>query len=224
MLDDTLLAAVVRSHVGPHARVWRYGHDNVTPMTIVLETAEEAVEHPVAVYWVDGGLPENYSLPSLTPAVVVFNSRYLEMAGYLRGLLTDDLSSTEQLSGIAEQACLEIMAELTLRYGDPAVACYLAARSLTVGRVHPLPPSLQDIERIPIDEMYMAVWFLPLLHELGHVHFENAGPGDPVVSEAYLDRLVDAVMAASFGDAYEQARDALSRGESFRSLSRDVLT
>jgi hypothetical protein len=224
MLDEAALAAVVRSHVGPHARVSRYSRDNVTPMTIVLDTAREVVAHPFAVFWVDGGLPENYSLPSFTPAVVVFNSRYLEMAAYLRGVLTEELFSTDTLSGIAERACLEIMAELTLRYGDPAVACYLMARSLITARVHLLPPSLEDIEHTPVDEMYMAVWFFALLHELGHVHVENAGRVDSVVTDSYLDRLVDAVMAASLGDMYEPAREALSHGVGWRSLDRDVLT
>lgn len=226
MFDDATLAAIVRRHVGPHAQVRRYGHDNdATPIAIVLDSVREILRHPFAVFWVDGGLPENYSLPSFTPAVVVFSGRYLQMAAYLHSVLTDDAITTDKLGEIAEKASLEVMAELTLRYGDPAVAGYLVARMVTSGgHIYPLSPSQQDIARGVIDERHMAVWFLALAHELGHVHVEHTDETGPVVTQPYLDWLVDTVMAATLGDNYELARDVLARGEGFRSLDRDLLT
>jgi hypothetical protein len=226
MFEEATLAAVVRRHVGPHAQVRRYGHENdATPTAIVLDSVRETLRHPFAVFWVDGGLPENYSLPSFTPAVVVFNSRYLQMTAYLLFMLTDDTITTDKLGEIAEKAFLEIMAELTLRYGDPAVAGYLVARLVTSGgHVYPLAPAQQDIASATIDERYMAVWFFALVHELGHVHIEHTDEADPVVTRPYLDWLVDTVMAAMLGDTYELARDALARGEGLRSLDRDLLT
>jgi hypothetical protein len=217
MLDEETLEVVVRSEVGPLARVWPHDRGNGSPMSTVLDAVEEAVGYPFAVFWVDGGLPENFSLRSLSPAVIIFNSRYLELFGYLRNVLTSDVLLDEQYIEVAERVSLRIIAELTLRYGDPALACYLFEKSLIGERTTFLQPDLRTLELAPRDEPYMAVWFFALLHELGHVRAGLPGGSDGRLYGESLDALIDDVMIAALGDPshpYVQDRIRNPKGHS----------
>jgi len=223
MLDDTVLDHIVRSHVGASVRTWRQDRDVQNPMNVVLDVVDEVLSHPYAVYWVDGGLPEMFSLPDLEPSVVLFNTRYLEMIGHLRGILTDRALHSELLEEVAEQASLRIIAELVLRYGDPGLACHLLVESLPASTTYFLPVTLNDLERTPISLRYMVVWFYTLLHELGHVAATHRRQSDPAGGEDYLARLIEAVTSKFFGDREDDVREWRRRAHRRDSLDRQVL-
>ncbi|WP_431936371.1 hypothetical protein [Micromonospora sp. RP3T] len=226
MLDDTVLDHVVRSQVGAAVRTWRHERDGPSPMNIVLDVVDEVIGHPYAVYWVDGDVPEMFSLPGLDPSVVLFNTRYLEMIGHLRGIVTARHPSPERMAEVAEQVSLRIIAELALRYGDPGLACHLLVESLGANTSYSIPVTLMDLERMPIGHHYMSVWFYPLLHELGHVHAVNHPPQrrDPAGAAEHLDRLIDGVTRKMFaGEIEDDVREWRRRNPRRDSLDHQVL-
>jgi hypothetical protein len=237
-LPDDLLDQIVRSEAGPTGRIWRHDRQGRSRMNAVLDEADKIVGHPYVVYWMADGLPENFSRPDLNPAVIIFNSRYLELIGGLRGILTSGLMPDDLRTAAAEQVSLRVIAELTLRYGDPSLACHLLAASFVDQVAYYPPVSLATIELTPIGEMYMAVWFYALLHELGHVAAahrqarpeprptsDSRGAQDrrPQDAARYLEDLVNRIATETFGDrpAGTQVRDQL---DGSGSLNRLVLT
>lgn len=220
-LPVEVLAQVVRHHVGRDVEMWLHDRDPNSPMNAVLDAAAEVMAHPVAVFWVDGGIPENYSLPGLEPAVIVFNSRYLELIGTLRGLITTSVLAGELMQGASERASLRILAELTLRYGDPALACHLFTASLLDEGIHTPQVTLMEAEMTPISEMYMVMWFFALLHELGHVHWRDR-PADGVPdSLPYLEELIAEVVRQIF-PAGQAPAASLSYGPLIEELDADL--
>ncbi|PTA43268.1 hypothetical protein [Micromonospora sp. RP3T] len=226
MLDDTVLDHVVRSQVGAAVRTWRHERDGHSPMNVVLDVVDEVIGHPYAVYWVDGDVPEMFSLPGLDPSVVLFNTRYLEMIGHLREIVTARHLSPELMAEVAEQVSLRIIAELALRYGDPGLACHLLVESLPASTTYHPPVTLRDLERTPVGHHYMSVWFYPLLHELGHVHAVTHPPGRPEPADAaeHLDRLIDEVTRGLFAaDRHDDVREWRRRRSRPDSLDHGVL-
>lgn len=169
-LGLSVLDGLIADYLGPHARWWRMGNDKVTPMSLTIAEATRDLQREVAVYWVDGGLPENFSLPGLDPAPIVFSTRFIEIQATLLRLIRATEYSPELLSSMAESISLQVAAVLVLEGGDPATACYLMMRSQLVARnVWILPSTIDILEWEDKNESYMAVWFYALLHEIGHV-------------------------------------------------------
>jgi hypothetical protein len=164
--DRTVLDAVVQSQVGRSAKYRVYDRSIRTPMNFVLDEAQRQFPREFVVYWVDGGLPEVFSISGVVP-VAVFNSRFVEVDAFLRTLVVDTI--LPQPDEVAERICLRLMAELSLHYADVDQAVLALAQSLVGGSVTLLTSnSLADLEAAPIDEAYMAVWFFGLAHEIGH--------------------------------------------------------
>lgn len=169
-LGARMLEEVVRSHVGRSADVQRVLRNFHTPMSVVTEEAVSDMLSDVAVFWVDGGLPEMFSMPQLQPPVVIFSSRFLEVSCFVRQLVIDEALSDQTLTEASERMCLRVMAELALRYEDPALAAYLISRALTGQTIfYNTGDSLISLEAEERNESYMAVWFFGLLHEIGHI-------------------------------------------------------
>jgi hypothetical protein len=167
-LAGSMLDALIRSHVGRGARMRRYTSELPTPMNAVLNNVRDHVPADVVIYWVDGGLPELFSEPYFSPPALVFNSRYIEITGFMRQMLEFDGEAV--LGELSERVCLKLMAELALRYGDPATAAYLVTRSVLGQSVFIATGStLLELESLDRNERYMALWFFGMLHELGHV-------------------------------------------------------
>lgn len=159
-------------------------------MGIAVDVATEDLAREIAVYWVDGGMPENFSLPGLDPAPIVFSTRFLEIASTLFRLIRENLLSGELLADVGERIGLQVIAELVLKRGDPATACYLMTRSLFASHSVTLTPStISSLEMEELNESYMTVWFSALLHEIGHVHADETRTGDVVPPEALQDRV-----------------------------------
>ena len=86
-LDDQSLERAVRSEVGEHAEIRKVATGVFNTMSIVVEAAEEVIGQDIVVFWVDKSFPECFSLPLLTPAVAIFNGRYVELTASLHGIL-----------------------------------------------------------------------------------------------------------------------------------------
>ncbi|MBL7259301.1 hypothetical protein [Paractinoplanes lichenicola] len=224
MLDQSVLEQIARSQAGDGVRIWRHDREPISPMNAVLDVVDTMVSHPYSIFWVSGGAPETFSLPDLDPAVVLFSTRHLEMMGQLRGILTTFWLDGPMLEAVAEQVSLRILAELTLRQGDPALACHLMAESLSRTTVDFPRMTLMGLEREPISESYLSVWFYGLLHEMGHVaarerdHTRRGGP------DTYLGSLADAVLGKYFGDHSEAVRKRRAELERIDALDSAVLT
>ncbi|HZO69827.1 MAG TPA: hypothetical protein VFB74_32940 [Kribbellaceae bacterium] len=221
MLDDGVLLQLVRSQVGPGVRVWRHDRGNASPMSLVLDVVDEVLERRCAVFWADGGPPEMFTLPDLDPAVVLFSVRHLEMTGYLRGVVMDEVLGEDLREDLAEQVSLRMIAELVLRYGDPGLACHLLAESISDAGPYAQPLTLMDLELEPISEMYLAVWFFALLHELGHI--ASTGHADNAEFDPYIDGLVEAVTRERFGDRHDELMRNLRPPGRPDSLDRPLL-
>lgn len=207
-LSDFALECAARNLAGPGASIRRQDRnwrgDYRPPIGIAIDTAEEKIMdmvvesmgvakwHPFVVFWIENGVPENCSLPNLMPAVVTFNTRYLDLLAQARISIQQD-SETAVMA--CEQVGLQIAAELALRYGSPEIACYLFVKSqlypvLRIGQVSSL-----DLEFLPVDEAYMPIWFYALLHEVGHVAAWH--PVSSAFTDDFFRTLVDNVLAVS---------------------------
>lgn len=61
--EERAIDEALRSELGKAASFSRYGRENRTPMTFVLDEVERQIGPRFSVYWVDGGAPEMFSLP-----------------------------------------------------------------------------------------------------------------------------------------------------------------
>jgi hypothetical protein len=200
-LDETRLARIVRRRVAAGAGVGFYDRIHRTPMTETLAVVEELLGGPLAVFWVDGGLPGMFSLPALDPPVVVFGSRHLEIVGTLHGMLRDSTTYADTyMEGMASRFSLRVIAELMLQHGDVPAACHLMIEAVLDDGLVRLPMTIDDLEMSAIDERYMAVWFYGLLHECGHVFVARDADSDSASAEQYVEGLRDAVLAELYED------------------------
>ena len=194
-LGTSIVDGLISDQVGPRAR-WRHiSSELLTPMNVTIEEATKDLPREVIVYWVDGGLPENFSLPGLDPAPIVFNTRFIEIGATMSRMIRAEEFAVELLPPLAERISLQVSAELVLKGGDAATASYLFARSLLVGGSTVLLPSTIDsLELEKKNESYMTVWFYALLHEMGHVYAESRDGDERVLSKAALRQRIDAAL------------------------------
>lgn len=214
MSTSDLGEILIRSHVGSHARVRRYDRTLRTPMNFVIDIALDQLElsaEPV-IYWVDEGLPEIFSQPDLDPPGVVYSTRYLEVSAIFRGLLRNDLARMVlDPERLAERVCLKVLAELSLRYGEPGLAAYLMTRSLLDQRDYLLMQNvINELEVREKDEQYMTVWFFGLLHELGHVSLaSNANMLTSIRPESLANEVSQALADLLAGEDLERIGTSL---------------
>src|SRR5439155_20926224 len=160
----------LRSELGKTASFWQYGREKRTPMNFVLDEVERQIGPRFRVYWVDGGPPEVFCLPGLSPSPVVFSTRFLSLTAFIRHLFVPK-HLKPWLVEVAESTALKLMAEMALRHGDPDYAVLAFLKSV-IGKGIWLDDGDQvmALESEPIDAAYMATWFYGLAHELGHLH------------------------------------------------------
>jgi hypothetical protein len=171
MADFTsIIEDLIRSQVGKAAKYRVYDRQIRNPMNFVLDEAEKQAKKKFTVYWVDGGVPENFSLIGLDPTPVVFNRRFLEIASFLRKIIAESSFSHDIRSELSERLCLRLISELSLSYGDPEFAALSFVKSIIEQSVYvPTADVLSELELSPINEAYMANWFFGLTHEIGHM-------------------------------------------------------
>ena len=170
--EELAIEEALRSELGKTASFSRYGRENRTPMTVVLDEVERQIGPRFCVYWVDTGPPEVFCLPGFSPSPVAFSSRYLSLTAFIRHLFVDR-PSKDILVEVAEQAALKLMAEMALRHGDPDYAVLAFVRSVTGKGIFLSDDDhdhLMALEYAPKNEVYMATWFYGLVHELGHLY------------------------------------------------------
>jgi len=160
---------LLKSELGERAEFWPYQRNNRTPMNFVLDKVQDAIGNIFSVYWVSDGPPEVFTVTGFENSPVVFSTRYLGLSAFLRHLLVDRHLETI-LTDVARRACLKLIAELSLRHGDPEFAVIACVASLIDKGVWLNDDDqLQQLEYEPINERYMATWFFGLSHELGHL-------------------------------------------------------
>ena len=170
-------AKVARRSAGPGATV--LAHTQATPpapIDLVVFAASKVCRHPFTIFWVHDAGPSNFSWPTLTPAIVSINTRYLELIGTIRNIRETDILSDDDRRQVTTDTILRVAAELALQHGDGALACFLFVESIIGSKIQFDTPWFVDLEsRIPLDEAYIPTLFYALAHEIGHVHFEHLG-------------------------------------------------
>jgi hypothetical protein len=172
----------LRSHLGQTAKFWRYDRTTPTPMNFVLDEVERQIGPRFTVYWLQDGAPEVFCLPDLSLTPVVFSTRYLELSAFVRHLVIEPFSADLRVD-VTARTCLKLIAEMSLRYGDPEFAVLAFLKSV-VGKGIILNDGdrLMELEYEAKNEAYMATWFYGLVHELGHLapqSGDRAGEGGP---------------------------------------------
>lgn len=224
-MDQARLDETVRASLSSGADVWRMGRDHVTPMSITIDEATKGLDRDIEVYWVDGGVPETFQLSGLSPAPIVFSTRFIEVAATLYRLQRSNEFSAELLAMLSERVNLQLIAELTLRHGHAPAAAYLFGRSLLAAPGLSLPSStLHALEIEPVDESYMTVWFYGLLHEIGHVYADAHGSQDVINDEELADRTASGIDDAGFPhELTVELRDRLATKGKRHSASPETL-
>ena len=217
--EDELLA-VIRNELGSQVRVRPYPRDGDSPIGVALGIAEAELGRPIALFLADGGTPEIFSLPGYNPVVVVLSARYLEFAAIIRenvfrATLAQKELIGEELVTAVTAITLRILAELTLGLGDPALACYLFARSAAGDTYHKYHISYSTIESVTKTRIYAPFW-ISFLHEIGHAHYVRR-PGDSVSPaltadmSKYIDIRLPQIVSAFFSVKPNQDQLALMR-------------
>lgn len=195
-LDRSIIDELIVDRVGRRAQFMRPWNDPQSPMSyitgVTIEQGTKDLSREVVIYWVDGGLPEYFSLPGLNPAPIVFSARYIEIGATLLGLFNSEVSdiiATDILPPATERHALQVVAELVLRGGDASTAAYLFARSLTIPAMSMWPSTIRRIEEELINETYMTIWFYALLHEIGHVYVEERGDERALSADELRERV-----------------------------------
>lgn len=206
--DNIAIEEALKSSLGRTAIFRRYDRENKTPMNFVLDEVQRQIGPGFGVYWVDGGHPEVFCLPGFSPIPVVFSTRYLSLTAFVRRLFVEE-SLKGVLPDVAERTALKVIAELSLRHGDPDVAVLALVKSITgKGIWISDDDQLMALEHEPIHENYMATWFYGLLHELGHLHpAQNSAFGE---KHAFSDARILAAIAASL-DRFPAYPDGMKR-------------
>lgn len=172
--DLALFEDGLREAFGKGASISRYGDENRTPMTFVLERVAARLDRPHVLYWVEDCAPDLFSLRSDAGVAAVFNRRHLELSAQLLNLFTFP-GDGELICELSERLFLRIIGECALRHGDAdlAVLCYVKGR-LDERVVIPDARNVLELELSPINERYMFLWFFGLVHEFGHEHAAQA--------------------------------------------------
>jgi hypothetical protein len=199
-LDRSIIDELVADRVGRRARHMRAWDDPESPLgyiaRVTLEQAAKGLSREMVIYWIEGGLPEYFSLPGLNPAPIIFSARYIEICETLLRIWASeesDLIAEDILAPCTQRYALQIVAELALRGGDASTAAYLFARSLTDNAMLMAPSSIKHIEEELMNETFMALWFFVLLHEIGHVHTEERS-GEKLLSLTDVREAVEFTM------------------------------
>ena len=196
-IDERAIEELLRSELGKTAEFWRYPRDTRTPMNFVLDEAERQIDRKFCLYWVEGGSPEVFCLPGLSPSPVVFSTRYLSLTAFIRKLFTFP-AEKDLLAEIAKQTLLKVMAELALHRGDTDFAVLAFTKSMIKKGIWLNDnDQVMALERGPKDEAYMATWFYGLTHELGHLHPDQLMPqlNDHWFSDERILETLDSALA-----------------------------
>jgi hypothetical protein len=168
-VDDAarlVIEEVIRSRVGRVQEIDVVTRTQPTPMTVFLEAAEESLDHQVDLFWIDDGVPGHFSVRGDDSFAVVFHTRALTLNASARSLLLNPISDVR--SEAAERMALRLVAEHLLERGFVDQALQTFARAHRVSGVSFVEPDLDALERASLDDAYLAQWFFPLGHEIGH--------------------------------------------------------
>jgi hypothetical protein len=172
-VKEALIESLLLGMIGKTAKFRKYGRSEEvnSPMNFVLDHIQKEIKDNFDVYWVEGGLPELFSISGIERTPIVYNTRYIELVYLMRRLVgLDELGAFRE--EVAERTCLRVMGELAVRYSTPewAIRAFLQSILGEGIRILDIPGvALLDLEAQPINEAYVAIWFFGLAHELGHL-------------------------------------------------------
>src|SRR6476620_2569667 len=186
-ISTSIIEDLIRSQVGKSAKYRVYDRQIRNPMNVVLDEAVRQSPKKFTVYWIEAGIPENFSLLGLEPTPLAFNIRFVEIASVFQVIITEPVSKDIR-SDLSERLCLRFISELSLSYGDPEFAALSFVKSI-LGQSYHIPTTnrLYDLEFAPLDEAYMVTWFFGLVHEVGHIFANNR-----------MDSLLDEILQNAF--------------------------
>jgi hypothetical protein len=187
-VDEALLRTVVEAQLGRH-RSWEfYDRRQPTYLNLVLAHAERRAGWPVNLVWVEGGFPEVFTLQGGGASVPVFSTRYVEMSGVLRKILSIDYFDAALRREHAEYATLRLIGEMALRLGRADLAARCLALSVLDRQVWIPDLGYNDYEMPPYDEGYAAHWYFAVLHEIGHA---IPSPSAGLVADGFMRAAVE---------------------------------
>lgn len=187
-MDEALLRTLVEAQIGRHRSWHLYDREQPSYLNLVLAHAERRAGRPVNLVWVEGGFPEIFTLQSGATSIPVFSTRYIEMSGTLRKILSVEYFDAALRREQIEFAVLRLIGEMALRQGQAD----LAARCLTLSmldRQQWIPDlGYNDYEMPPYDEGYAAHWYFAVLHEIGH---SIPAPDAGMVADGFMRAAVE---------------------------------
>jgi len=197
-LDRAALEHALRAHVGRGATWEEY--DRTLPgsnLNLVLDHASRHVAAEFVLYWVVGGLPEIFCLKVGGVAAIAFHERYLLLTSLLRRLMLDPISGGSIREELAERVLLKFMAEYALQQSQGELAATTFMKALVGQHVFLADTAgLLALEHHTRNEVYMAMWFYGVLHELGHLlRYPPGTSATDVLSDDSLYGAVTRVLA-----------------------------
>ena len=187
-MNEALLRTVVEAQLGRH-RGWEfYDRRQPTYLNLVLAHAEHRAGRTVNLVWVEGGFPEVFTLQGGGVSVPVFSTRYVEMSGVLRKILSIDHFDATLRREHAEYATLRLIGEMALRLGQADLAARCLALSALDRQIWVPDLGYNDYELPPYDEGYAAHWYFAVLHEIGHA---IPSPSAGIVADGFMRAVVE---------------------------------
>lgn len=160
-----------QAKLGPQARIRAYDRSVQTPMNFLLAHLTQYLGETFKLYWADNGVPELPLVEADGEPHLVFSPRYLSMTAHLRHILVAEHSFNARME-FAARAALQLIGELALQDGAPdfagqAFARAVAGRKPEMAWGRQVQKDLMALERAPINESYMSVWYYGLLQRYG---------------------------------------------------------
>ncbi len=170
--DRVVIEHALREHIGRSA-TWEAYKRTLPDLNLVLDYASRHVGGKFVLCWVTGGPSAIFCLKLVgaddTAYAITFHERYLVLTSLLRRLMLDPFLEGHR-EELAERVLLKFMAEFALQqnHGEMAAQAFMKAlvgQTLSLGDAGGLLPLVFHTR----NEVYMAMWFYGLLHELGHI-------------------------------------------------------
>ncbi|MCB0643144.1 MAG: hypothetical protein KDC44_15955, partial [Phaeodactylibacter sp.] len=160
-----------QAKLGRQAQIRVYDRSLQTPMNFLLAHLTQYLGDTFSLYWADNGVAELPVVEAEGKHHLVFSPRYLSMTAHIRNILVAEHSFNARVEFTA-RAALQLIGELALQHGAADFAGLAFARAV-VGRKPEMAwgrnaqADLMALERTPINEGYMSIWYYGLLQAFG---------------------------------------------------------
>ena len=214
-----------REQIGTQANIHLYDRSLPTPLNFILNNLTAHLGENFGVYWVEDGPAEILDHSANDKAFVAYSIRNLSLTGHLRNLFVAEHVFNTRVE-FAARAALQLIGELALRSGNPDFAALAFARAI-VGRKKEMAWGMDDkahmmaLERQPINEAYMSVWFYGLLQAFGKyspMQAQSFEQGSGLSNAGLLKNLAGALNELGYDGSLNQKIIATAHDNSSDSL------